>query len=167
MAAPTPPAAPPAPQTRAPPAPPLPAVLDDALAARKRSREVAKKAFDDSRRPFVIKFPRGKGVIAYVYEDLCMGCVHCADNCPENQKPDHEDAIIFIDKTSHLPEITFDTRKSFIVDDNCIGCARCAVICPVEAIIMIPREGWKIIDGKPVQVDEMGRPVPAKGRAEA
>lgn len=135
---------------------------EDPLEARKRSREAAKKAFDDSRRPFVVKFPRGKGVVAVVYEDLCMGCVHCADNCPENQKPDHEDAIIFIDKTSHLPVITFETRKSFIVDDNCIGCAKCAVICPVEAIIMVPREGWKILDGKPTQVDEMGRPVPAK-----
>ncbi len=145
----------------APVPPPAPApvhLLADTMEARYRSRAQAKKQFDESRRPFVIKFPRGKGVVAVVYPDICMGCTHCADNCPENEKPDHEDAIIMIDKVSHLPVITFDSRKAFIVDENCIGCARCAVVCPVEAIIMVPREGWKIVDTKPVK--EEGAPVP-------
>ncbi len=129
------------------------AVADQRL-ARHRSRQTAKKSFDEMRRNFVIKFPRGKGVVAYVYEDICMGCIHCADNCPENVRPDHEDAIVFIDKTSYLPDLSFETRKSFIVDENCIGCAKCAVICPVEAIVMVPRPGWEVVEDKPVLVEE-------------
>ncbi len=129
------------------------AIADPRL-ARHRSRQTAKKSFDQMRKNFVIKFPRGKGVVAYVYEDICMGCIHCADNCPENVRPDHEDAIVFTEKTSYLPDMTFETRKSFIVDENCIGCAKCAVICPVEAIVMAPRPGWEIVDEKPVPVQE-------------
>lgn len=125
--------------------------LTDPRQARHRSRQTAKKSFDEMRRNFVIKFPRGKGVVAYVYEDICMGCIHCADNCPENVRPDHEDAIVFTDKTSYLPDLSFETRKSFIVDENCIGCAKCAVICPVEAIVMVPRPGWEVVDGQPKQ----------------
>ncbi len=126
----------------------------DPRLARHRSRQQAKKQFDAMRRNFVIKYPRGKGVIAYVYEDICMGCIHCADNCPENVRPDHEDAIVFVDKTSYLPDMQFETRKSFIVDENCIGCAKCAVICPVEAIVMVPRPGWEIVDDKPMEAED-------------
>ncbi|MEE9600787.1 MAG: 4Fe-4S dicluster domain-containing protein [Thermoplasmata archaeon] len=128
--------------------------LADPKLARHRSRQTAKKSFTEMRRNFVIKFPRGKGVIAYVYEDICMGCIHCADNCPENVRPDLEDAIVFTDRTSYLPDLTFETRNAFIVDENCIGCAKCAVICPVEAIVMIPRPGWEVLDDKPVTVEE-------------
>lgn len=130
--------------------------LGDPRLARHRSRQTAKKAFNELRKDFVLKFPRGKGVVAYVYEDICMGCIHCADNCPENARPDHEDAIVMMDKTSYLPEITFETRKAQIVDETCIGCAKCAVICPVEAIVMRPRPGWEIVDNQPRPVQENG-----------
>lgn len=130
----------------------------DPREARHRSRQTAKKSFDEMRRNFVIKFPRGKGVVAYVFEDICMGCIHCADNCPENVRPDHEDAIVFNDKTSYLPDLSFETRKSFIVDENCIGCAKCAVICPVEAIIMVPRPGWEVVEGQPTQTSSEAQP---------
>ncbi|MFQ6013385.1 MAG: ATP-binding protein [Thermoplasmata archaeon] len=128
------------------------AALEDAGAARHRSRQTAKTTFKAMNRNFVIKFPRGKGVIAYVYEDLCMGCIHCADNCPENIRPDHEDAIVMVDQTAYLPELRFETRKARIVEETCIGCAKCAVICPVEAIVMVPRPGWEVVDNAPAAV---------------
>lgn len=130
--------------------------IADPLQARHRSRQTAKQAFAQLRKDFVLKFPRGKGVVAYVYEDICMGCIHCADNCPENVRPDHEDAIVMLDKTSYLPELTFETRKARIVDETCIGCAKCAVVCPVEAIVMVPRPGWEVVNNEPRALPEEG-----------
>lgn len=57
-------------------------------------------------------------VIAFVFEDLCIGCTKCLKRCPT-------DAIIGASRQIHG-----------IVDDACTGCEKCSDVCPTGAIIM-------------------------------
>ncbi|SNY92905.1 electron transport complex protein RnfB [Cohaesibacter sp. ES.047] len=57
-------------------------------------------------------------VIAFVFEDLCIGCTKCIKRCPT-------DAIIGASKQIHG-----------VVDDACTGCRKCADVCPTGAITM-------------------------------
>ncbi|WP_319529258.1 RnfABCDGE type electron transport complex subunit B [uncultured Cohaesibacter sp.] len=57
-------------------------------------------------------------VIAFVFEDLCIGCTKCLKRCPT-------DAIIGASKQIHG-----------VVDDACTGCKKCADVCPTGAITM-------------------------------
>jgi electron transport complex protein RnfB len=56
--------------------------------------------------------------IAFVFEDLCIGCTKCLKRCPT-------DAIIGASKMIHG-----------VVDDACTGCEKCAEACPTGAITM-------------------------------
>nr|WP_321525984.1 RnfABCDGE type electron transport complex subunit B [uncultured Cohaesibacter sp.] len=57
-------------------------------------------------------------MIAFVFEDLCIGCTKCAKRCPT-------DAIVGASKQIHG-----------VVDDACTGCENCAEVCPTGAITM-------------------------------
>ncbi|WP_316859738.1 RnfABCDGE type electron transport complex subunit B [uncultured Cohaesibacter sp.] len=57
-------------------------------------------------------------VIAFIFEDLCIGCTKCMKRCPT-------DAIIGASKQIHG-----------VVDDACTGCKKCVEICPTGAITM-------------------------------
>lgn len=57
-------------------------------------------------------------MIAFVFEDLCIGCTKCLKRCPT-------DAIIGASKQLHG-----------VVDDACTGCEKCADVCPTGAITM-------------------------------
>ncbi len=59
-------------------------------------------------------------VVAFVFEDLCIGCTKCMKRCPT-------DAIVGASKQIHG-----------VVDDACTGCEKCAAVCPTEAITMRP-----------------------------
>ena len=67
-------------------------------------------------------------VIAFVFEDLCIGCTKCMKRCPT-------DAIVGASKQIHA-----------VVDDACTGCEKCETACPTGAIIMRPQtqtlQGW-------------------------
>ncbi len=102
------------------------------------------------------EYIRGRGTVAVVEEDVCMGCTHCFDNCAF-------EAIAMSDRKFALPDYTYTSRKAVIVYDNCVGCEKCAIVCPVDAITMVPKHGFEIRDGKMVQVSPPPAP-PASPR---
>jgi ferredoxin len=102
------------------------------------------------------EFVRGRGTVAIVAEDVCMGCTHCFDNCAF-------EAIDMADRKFSLPEYTYTSRKAVILYDNCVGCEKCALVCPVDAITMAPKHGWEFRDGKLVQTSPP--PAPPKPTA--
>jgi electron transport complex protein RnfB len=59
-------------------------------------------------------------VIAYVHENLCIGCTKCFKRCPT-------DAIVGGPKQIHA-----------VFADACTGCKKCFEVCPTECIEMRP-----------------------------
>src|SRR5256712_12639008 len=92
------------------------------------------------------EYIRGRGPLAVVDEEICMGCTHCFDNCAF-------ESIGMVDRKFALPEYTYTSRKAVIIYENCVGCEKCAIVCPVDAITMIPKDGWEMKDGRLVQVE--------------
>lgn len=60
-------------------------------------------------------------MVAYIHEDLCIGCTKCILACPV-------DAILGAAKQMHT-----------VIADECTGCDLCVEPCPVDCIDMIPR----------------------------
>lgn len=58
--------------------------------------------------------------VAYVNEDLCIGCMRCLPECSS-------DALVGGPKSMHT-----------VISEVCHGCGKCAKICPTEAIEMRP-----------------------------
>lgn len=58
--------------------------------------------------------------IAYIHEQLCIGCTKCMKRCPT-------DAIIGGSKQIHA-----------VFEDACTGCEKCYEVCPTECIEMRP-----------------------------
>jgi len=58
--------------------------------------------------------------IAFVNEDLCIGCTRCFQKCPT-------DALVGGPKQVHT-----------VISDICTGCEECMHICPTECIEMLP-----------------------------
>lgn len=67
--------------------------------------------------------------IAYIKEDLCIGCVLCIKECPV-------DAILGATKLMHT-----------VIKQECTGCEKCVPVCPVDCIEMRPvtvsTKNWK------------------------
>ncbi|MDQ5770018.1 electron transport complex subunit RsxB [Thiothrix subterranea] len=59
-------------------------------------------------------------MIAYVHENLCIGCTKCFKRCPT-------DAILGSSKQIHA-----------VFADACTGCEKCFEVCPTECIEMRP-----------------------------
>ena len=59
-------------------------------------------------------------MIAYVKEDLCIGCTRCFKRCPT-------DAILGANKQIHS-----------VLTEACTGCEKCYEVCPTECISMRP-----------------------------
>ncbi|MGB0682319.1 MAG: electron transport complex subunit RsxB [Magnetovibrionaceae bacterium] len=57
-------------------------------------------------------------MIAFVNEDLCIGCTRCFKRCPT-------DAILGSSKQMHV-----------VIPDACTGCEQCVDVCPTECIVM-------------------------------
>lgn len=57
-------------------------------------------------------------MIAYVHENLCIGCTKCFKRCPT-------DAILGSSKQIHA-----------VFADACTGCEKCFEVCPTECIEM-------------------------------
>ena len=75
----------------------------------------------------------GEGTVAWVTENLCIGCDQCTIVCDD-------DAIelYFKDMASPLLEVP-SNRKARIIRDACTGCRLCVLACPTDAITMIDR----------------------------
>ena len=67
--------------------------------------------------------------VAYIHEDLCIGCTKCIQACPV-------DAILGAAKQMHT-----------VITSECTGCDLCVEPCPVDCIDLIPVEttirDWK------------------------
>ncbi len=59
-------------------------------------------------------------MVAYVHENLCVGCTKCFKRCPT-------DAILGASKMIHA-----------VFPDACTGCEKCFDVCPTECIEMRP-----------------------------
>jgi ferredoxin len=98
------------------------------------------------------EYIRGRGTTAIIDDEVCMGCMHCFDNCAF-------EAISALERKFSLPDYTYSSRKATIIVENCVGCEKCAIVCPVDAINMITKFGFETREGKVVEVD---KPVPPK-----
>ena len=153
MAAPAPAQAPPA------AVPVAPAVPEDPQVAyyrkvRQMNWELAKVRYKDKGVKLrTQEYIRGRGTTAIVDEEVCMGCMHCFDNCAF-------EAISALDRKFSLPEYTYSSRKATIIVENCVGCEKCAIVCPVDAINMITKFGFHAKEGKIVEIEKPAPPKP-------
>lgn len=58
--------------------------------------------------------------LAWVNENLCIGCAHCGSHCPT-------DAIVGASKQLH-----------HVLRDACTGCGKCLPVCPTESLQLRP-----------------------------
>ena len=146
------PATPPSP----PAAPPSPA---DPLVAyyrnvRQMNWDLAKQRYKDlGVKARTQEYIRGRGTTAIVDDEVCMGCMHCFDNCAF-------EAISASDRKFSLPDYTYTSRKATIIVENCVGCEKCAIVCPVDAINMITKFGFEAREGKIVESEKPAPPKP-------
>ncbi len=75
----------------------------------------------------------GEGTVAWVKEELCIGCDQCTLACDD-------DAIELYDTPLASPIMDIEVnRKAKVLRDPCTGCRLCVLACPTDAIIMIDR----------------------------
>ena len=101
------------------------------------------------------EYIRGRGTLAVVDEEICMGCTHCFDNCAF-------ESIGMVDRKFALPEYSYTSRKAIIIEENCVGCEKCAIVCPVDAITMVTKYGFEVKDGRVVSTTPPAPPVPRR-----
>jgi len=137
------------PTTAAKPAPP-PTVQPptDPLTAyyrtvRQMNLQLAKDRYKQGFKVRTQEYIRGRGTLAVVDEEICMGCTHCFDNCAF-------ESIGMVDRKFALPEYSYTSRKAIIIEENCVGCEKCAIVCPVDAITMVTKHGFEVKDGRVV-----------------
>ena len=79
------------------------------------------------------KLKGGEDAVAWVKEELCIGCDHCMIVCDD-------DAIELFDTPLASPIMNVDVnRKARVLRDPCTGCKLCVLACPTDAILMIDR----------------------------
>lgn len=152
---------------RAPPTPGAPLPPADPLLAyyrnvRQMNIQVAKDRYKQGFKVRTQEFIRGRGTLAIVDEEICMGCTHCFDNCAF-------ESIGMVDRKFALPDYSYTSRKAVIIDENCVGCEKCALVCPVDAITMVTKYGFVVKDGRVISTSPppplAARPAPAGAAA--
>src|SRR5256886_14502426 len=121
-------------------------------AVRQMNLQLAKDRYKQGFKVRTQECIRGRGTLAIVDEEICMGCTHCFDNCAF-------EAIGMVDRKFALPEYSYTSRKAVIIDDNCVGCEKCAIVCPVDAITMVTKYGFEVKEGRVISTT--APPVPA------
>ena len=75
----------------------------------------------------------GEGSVAFVKEELCIGCDQCDIVCDD-------DAIEMYKTPLRSPLMKVESnQKAKIIRGACTGCRLCVLACPTDAIIMIDR----------------------------
>ena len=155
--------------TKLAPVPAAPTTPSDPLVAyyrtvRQMNIQLAKDRYKQGFKVRTQEYIRGRGTLAIVDEEICMGCTHCFDNCAF-------EAIGMVDRKFALPEYSYTSRKAVIIDDNCVGCEKCALVCPVDAITMVTKHGFEVKEGRvisttplPVPTARPASPTPAGSR---
>ena len=147
------------PATAAKPAPsPIVQPPTDPLTAyyrtvRQMNLQLAKDRYKQGFKVRTQEYIRGRGTLAVVDEEICMGCTHCFDNCAF-------ESIGMVDRKFALPEYSYTSRKAIIIEENCVGCEKCAIVCPVDAITMVTKYGFEVKDGRVVSTTPPAPPVP-------
>ena len=108
---------------------------------RQMNIQLAKDRYKQGFKVRTQEFIRGRGTLAILDEEICMGCTHCFDNCAF-------EAIGMVDRKFALPDYSYTSRKAVIIEDNCVGCEKCALVCPVDAITMVTKYGFEVKDGR-------------------
>src|SRR6266581_2152261 len=126
--------------------PPQPSAPFDPLVAyyrtvRQMNLQLAKDRYKQGFKVRTQEYIRGRGTLAIVDEEICMGCTHCFDNCAF-------ESIAMVDRKFALPDYSYTSRKAIIIEDNCVGCEKCAIVCPVDAITMVTKHGFVVKDGR-------------------
>src|SRR6058998_1318155 len=147
----------PAPVANPAPAPPSQAPADPLTAyyrtVRQMNLQLAKDRYKQGFKVRTQEYARGRGTLAIVDEEICMGCTHCFDNCAF-------ESIGMVDRKFALPEYSYTSRKAIIIEENCVGCEKCAIVCPVDAITMVTKYGFEVKDGRVVSTTPPAPPVP-------
>ena len=128
------------PPTVQPPTDPLTAYY---RTVRQMNLQLAKDRYKQGFKVRTQEYIRGRGTLAVVDEEICMGCTHCFDNCAF-------ESIGMVDRKFALPEYSYTSRKAIIIEENCVGCEKCAIVCPVDAITMVTKHGFEVKDGRVV-----------------
>src|SRR5467141_230267 len=143
--------------------PAAPTVPSDPVVAyyrnvRQMNIQLAKDRYKQGFKVRTQEFIRGRGTLAIVDEEICMGCTHCFDNCAF-------ESIGMVDRKFALPEYSYTSRKAVIIEENCVGCEKCAIVCPVDAITMVIKNGFEVKDGRVISTTAppapAARPTPA------
>src|SRR5437867_13119274 len=139
------------------PAPPPQAPADPLTAyyrgVRQMNLQLAKDRYKQGFKVRTQEYIRGRGTLAVVDEEICMGCTHCFDNCAF-------ESIGMVDRKFALPEYSYTSRKAIIIEENCVGCEKCAIVCPVDAITMVTKYGFEVKDGRVVSTTPPVPPAP-------
>ncbi len=147
-----------APASAPKPAPPVPSPPADPLVAyyrniRQMNLTLAKDRYKQGFKVRTQEYIRGRGTLAIVDEEICMGCTHCFDNCAF-------ESISMVDRKFALPDYSYTSRKAIIIEENCVGCEKCAIVCPVDAITMVTKHGFVVKDGRVVSTTAPPPPPP-------
>src|SRR3989454_442267 len=122
-------------------------------AVRQMNLQLAKDRYKQGFKVRTQEYIRGRGTLAVVDEEICMGCTHCFDNCAF-------ESIGMVDRKFALPEYSYTSRKAIIIEENCVGCEKCAIVCPVDAITMVTKHGFEVKDGRVVSTTPPAPPAP-------
>src|SRR3989442_4781201 len=112
-------------------------------AVRQMNLQLAKDRYKQGFKVQTQEYIRGRGTLAVVDEEICMGCTHCFDNCAF-------ESIGMVDRKFALPEYSYTSRKAIIIEESCVGCEKCAIVCPVDPITMVTKHGFEVKDGRVV-----------------
>ncbi len=107
--------------------------IHDMLERRENERSRIRLLMNSAKAEESANIKEGEEVVAWVKEELCIGCDQCTIACDD-------DAIELYDKplASLMMEVDVN-KKARVLRDPCTGCKLCVLACPTDAIIMIDR----------------------------
>ena len=107
--------------------------VSDLNARRAREQKRIRMMMNAMRAEERAKLKGGEDAVAWVKEELCIGCDQCTIVCDD-------DAIEVYPVKLRSPILDVDVnKKAKILREPCTGCGLCVLACPTDAIVMIDR----------------------------